>query len=229
MKASKVSYLAIAFLLIAGQLVAGAAAQSTVVSGSFVVTNRNPNGTSMYTVDYRYPSAVTVGANLTVTVTLEVNELSGLKLYLDNYSAYVTLFDASGHFLATKGLAANVYTTVSALTQTRYLYPGSHWGPVNVTVPVLASATGLAPGQSELGNLSIAIFTSVWYDHPVSTHYVETGNKEVGTLNLTRPQSVAVPAPFPTLVVLGVIGAVAVVAVVALVLLRRKTPDLKSD
>ena len=44
-----------------------------------------------------------------------------------------------------------------------FLYPGSSWGPINVTIPLTAENTGLAKGASANATVSVTLMDGVYY------------------------------------------------------------------
>jgi hypothetical protein len=141
-------------LLIPLQSVA-AAVQAT--SGTTSLANTLQYGNTAYSVDYRYPSQVEVGSSLNVEVTVHVNALTGLVEYVTAYRVIVNVFIGTQHFLN-----GDLISEVKA----PYLYPGGHWGPVNVSIPITEENTGVAKGQSTNASVSVTLQDSVWYGTP---------------------------------------------------------------
>ncbi|HEV2137504.1 MAG TPA: hypothetical protein VGR53_01535 [Nitrososphaerales archaeon] len=168
-----------------------AEAKGGVVSGNVNYVVSDPNGTSTYTVLYSYPANVTEGTSLNVTVSLEVDGLTGLKLYLVEYSVSVTVSTTSG-------------TTVTRLVNSTspWLNPGSHWGPEELSLPVAPNEFKVPPGASIQANVSIAIGTEVWWDQPYNFHYPESASSTAGNVEIigASVQSPNYPAFFATVV-----------------------------
>jgi hypothetical protein len=133
--------------------VTGALAQAQDTSGTVQLGNALQYGNTSYSVKYSYPSTAEVGTNLTITVTLHVDSLTGLVEYTTNYGLVAELFVGSQH------LEGSVSSTQNAT----FLYPGSYWGPNNITIPLTANNTGVVQGESENATLSITLRDSVYY------------------------------------------------------------------
>lgn len=174
-----------------------AVAAGSYTRGSFRVVDSNNYGTSVYTIDYSYPSTIQVGQQFNVTLTLFVTNLTGLKLYLDNYSFSVNLLSPSGSFIGSAGIKTGV---------SRALYPGGHWGPVNVSVPIRPSAVGIGPGGSESANITVGTITSVFYDFPLYYDMLDTGSSSVGNVQVVYEGSPPLPViPIAILVVVALV------------------------
>ncbi len=192
-------------------------AQGGAASGSFTLSISNNQGTSDYLVEYSYPTEGLVGRNLTVTVTIVLVQLTGLKLFMDNYSATAYLTGPNGGFLA----SGSVNPGASRVR----IYPGGHWGPVNITLPLLPSKTGIPAGGSAEANLTISILTSVWYDEPLTTDFPDSGSKTVGSV-LVRDQTAGGGSLYAALLVGGAVGTVGV-AIAAFLAFRHRPEGKK--
>jgi hypothetical protein len=146
-------------------------AESSVKSGSVNYAVPNPEGLSSYTIQYSYPSNVTEGSYLNVTLSLYVDSLTGLKLYLIEYAVTVTIYSPTG---------GSVTRTVNSTSP--YLYPGSHWGPIQVSLPIDKATFNLPSEKSVIANVSLALGTEVWWDQPYNFHYPESGSQNAGTV-----------------------------------------------
>jgi len=122
-------------------------------SGTTHMSNTLEYGYSAYSVDYSYPSTAQVGTNLTVSVTLHVNSLTGLVEYLYDYKLAANVYIGPRHLLN-----GSITGGVTPL----FLYPGSTWGPNNVTIPLTADNTGLAKGASANATVSITLADTVY-------------------------------------------------------------------
>src|SRR5271169_4530523 len=141
----------LAAILLIPVLGAHAAVQDT--SGTVQVGNSLQYGTTSYSVKYSYPSTIDVGSNLTISVTLHVNAFSGLVEYVTDYKL------AAEVFIGGEALQGSVAGSQNA----SFLYPGSSWGPNNVTIPLTAADTGLATGKSANATLCVTLPDSVYY------------------------------------------------------------------
>jgi len=122
------------------------------------------------------PSGVTVGCILIVTATLEVNTLSGLKLYLRHYR-----FDAS---LIAGGTPVSTATNSSDPFASP-LYAGSHWGPRELLIPTNSTSIGIRPGQTIQANITLSFLGDVYHDFPVSNFATEGGQRTLGNVSIT--------------------------------------------
>jgi hypothetical protein len=110
-------------------------------------------GNTGYSIDYSYPSTADVGTNLTVTVTLHVDSLTGLIEYMINWNIDVNVY-----------IAGQVPLTgaVQAPNGGLFEYPGVSLGPFNLTIPLTVANTGLAQGQSANATVSVTYGDVVW-------------------------------------------------------------------
>jgi hypothetical protein len=157
-------------------------------TGSVGMSFSSSAGDSNYTVLYSFPGTAVAGKSLNVTLTLEVNELTNLKLYVVAYEMDVTLYLTNGNAIIGKimGPTGNPNS---------YLYAGSHWGPVNVTIPVTDAAAGISSGASMTGYLSVTLISDVWYDLqapnlPVS--YPESDSKTMASITVVPEGSASI-------------------------------------
>ena len=138
-----------------------AVVQST--SGTVLLGNTVEYGTTAYSVHYTYPSTAAVGTNLTITVTLHVNSLTGLVEYIADYRLVADISIGANELAGTAFSADNA----------PFLYPGASWGPNNVTIPLTANNTGLAKGASANATVSITLGDEVYYGGGLSTYTTE--------------------------------------------------------
>ena len=136
-------------------LVPGLSAYGEVQNATSTVTigNTLQYGNTSYSVKCSYPSTAEVGSNLTISVTLHVNSLTGLVEYITNYGLVAQVF------IGSQVLEGSVFGAENAT----FLYPGSSWGPNNITIPLTADNTGLAKGDSANATLGITLRDSVFY------------------------------------------------------------------
>jgi hypothetical protein len=189
--------------------------QSGTIAGSFKVTDTNNNGLSEYLVRFQYPARVDVGSNFTVQVVVEVQNLTGLKLYVTSYGVSAILTDLAGNLLATG--------SVQPVTGVR-IYPGGHWGPLNVTLFVQSSPSGAQSGGTENGSLTISIFTMVWYDEPLTNNYPDSGSREAGTVFVQTEAPNGYNLQLPVIILLAIAGVLLAVVLVPTIRGRRKKP-----
>ena len=132
----------------------------------------------MYTVRYSYPTTVKIGTNLTIQILMVVDQLTGLRTYLQDYGVVVTLNIDATH-TPTK--------TVHIFPGSDFLYQGAHWGPVSVSLPLNDLNTGVGVGQENRANLTITFADYVWLVSPVLNYVPESGSKAVGTVTIQNP------------------------------------------
>jgi hypothetical protein len=164
------------FSIISQRSTSEAASSPTRISGSFDLSFTNYDSVSKYTIDYQYPSTVNAGQNLTVTVTVFVDELTSLKLFVFDWGIVSTINSPNGEPKSQK-------LTVAQFND--YLYQGSHWGPVNVTIPVLSSNFTGSNEKSYTTSLTLEWISDVWYDKPYSWHFYESDERDVGNVTIT--------------------------------------------
>ena len=70
----------------------GVHAAAQITSGTAELSNRLQYGTTAYSVDYSYPSTAEVGTNLTMTVSLHVNSLTGVVEYVNDFRLVANLY-----------------------------------------------------------------------------------------------------------------------------------------
>ncbi len=174
---------------------------SSAISGSFDLTFSSNVGTSKYTLQYSYPSAITLGQNLTVTVTVFVDQLTELKLYVFDWGLQATMSGPGGIPVSNKILSAG---------SGNFLYQGSHWGPVNVVIPITSSNFNLTRGKSFTTQVILQWIADVQYDKPYNYHFQESDQRVAGNLTVVNPNSTSGTANY---YYLGAAGAIVVIGV----------------
>jgi len=156
-------------------------ARAQLTSGSTAPEgNTLQYGTTSYTVYYSYPSAVDVGSNLTILLTLHLNAFTGAYEYIINYNLIATLFFGSNVLMG--GIASPQGAP--------HLYPGANWGPENITIPLTPANTGLAEGQSVNASVSIRSEDWVYYGGVAFGYFTEPPVQwSAGSLLLQNPAS----------------------------------------
>ncbi len=186
---------------------------TTVNTGRTQISFAGDPGDSNYTIDYSFPAQLQTDRSFNVTVVLFVDQLTHLKQYLVAYEIDATLYLSNG-----KAIIGKVASPVAATP----LYQGSHWGPNNITIRVTPAASGVEPGESVQGYLSLRLIADVWYAIPPPGspwHYPETDARQVGNVTVTNEETAG--SWFITQDMLFVAAAVAT-GVGALVVLRRR-------
>ncbi len=128
-------------------------AEVQYTSGAVQLGNTLQYGSTSYSVKYSYPSTAEVGTNLTISVTLHVNSLTGLVEYITGYGLVADIFMGNQHLQG----------SVSSGQNSPFLYPGSNWGPENITIPLTADNTGLSIGASANATVSMTLEDTVYF------------------------------------------------------------------
>jgi len=152
--------LAMVFLL----LVQSTLAAVQITSGTSQLSNTLAYGNTAYSVDYSYPTIAKVGTNLTISFTLHVISLTGLVEFITNYRLLANVFIGTDH---------SVSGSINSGDTPPSLYPGSTWGPNNVTIPLTAQNTGVAVGQSANATVSITLQDRVRYGGQLQVYVTE--------------------------------------------------------
>lgn len=171
-------------------------------SGTVLLRSGTDYGSGSYSVVYNYPSTVQTGSNLTIQMTLYVDNLTGEEAYLATYRLVVTVSIDASHVLSG---SANLTNVNQAATTYYPIYPGGHWGPVNVTIPLTASNTGISPGNTRQANVSIALQDEVWIDFPVNLQFPESSLGSAGPITIqgSGQQGLSLQAIEPFLLIAG--------------------------
>ncbi len=184
------------------------------------MTLTNYAGTSEYTINYKYPSTVNLGENLTVTVTVIVNELTELKLYLFDWGMQSIVNNPDGQPISQQ---------LSVAQLNDFMYPGSHWGPANITIPISQQNFSLTAGQSYNTSLTLNWIADVEYDRPYSYHFYENDQHVIGNVTVVdNVQSKSVGSGSDYYLVIAIIGIAVAAVAVWLVLGKRLTNKLVS-
>jgi len=164
------------------QLENSAVGQTTSVittSGSFFAGLDESDGVSNYTIRYNYPPRINIGSNLVVTATLEINAMSGLKLYLRHYRFDAFVF-VNGNLVSGATNASDPFASP--------LYAGSHWGPRELVMPINSTIMGTKPAEIILGNVTLSFLGDVYHDLPKSSFGSESGRSTIGTVSIIDPR-----------------------------------------
>ncbi len=187
-------------------------------SGTTHLSSSGAYGSSYFTVNYQYQSTVSTGSNLVVSLTLHVDSITGQEAYILNYEFVVTVYVDLSHVLKAAVGEVNLANNTG---QGRVLYPGAHWGPVNVTLPVSSSNTGIPTGQLKNANVSITLNFEAWIGTPYDYDLPEGAQASAGAVQINGGTNSGSNLPAYALVAGGVGIAIAV-----LVLSRnRKLPS----
>ena len=207
-------------LLLTMSIMGKTSAQQVSGSAHFVFDVQS-NGISAYTIYYSYPQNVTVGSNFTLRVYGYVDELTGLKLYVEKYSISIMASLSTGQVL-----------TQTVLEDAVFLYAGARFGPFNITIPFTQSEMGDLPsGQSTNASLVLLFGATVYYDKPIGIGVHDSSQKGIGNVTIVEPNQN--PPNFTNLIIYASLAA-AVSAVIAGVTLirrqgRKKAPKVEKD
>ncbi|MFI5420366.1 MAG: hypothetical protein ACHQ1H_05315 [Nitrososphaerales archaeon] len=208
-----------AFVILGSSPYLRAQNQSATISGNFQLAFDNQAGMSTYTISYSYPSTVVWGNNVTIVATVQINNLTGLELYLKDYGLTATILSSNGFSAINQvlGGAPAVSGPPSQQPPGVNLYQGSRWGPLSIEIPITRAQFG-NPGVASLNaSISLQFVGDVQNDRsansgPGVTHY-DIGSRVIGSLEIRSGNQELLPY----YVSAGIVGA----AVVALVILRR--------
>lgn len=145
------------------------------------------DGTSQYTVHYSYPDHIDIGpggANITVVLTVTVDSLTGLKLFVRDYTLDVLVTGPNGTIA--HGQNSSAFGSSSAAL--RNFHTGARIGPVAVQAPI--NTLSIHPGQTVAADVSVGLISIVWHDFPSLVYLSEGGSQIVGKVDLSVP-----PAP----------------------------------
>ena len=152
----------------------------TPLDGQLTLTNIDPsgNGKSTFTVFYHLPQQGEVGTSLTVPVKLYVDNLTGLMSFLQDYTVTVSMTLGNGRSIS--GQAGVNSTQAAENLGAGQLHAGQEWGPVNITMPLTQTSTGLGPGQEALGNATMRVDADVWFNQPINSYRPEGNQSGTG-------------------------------------------------
>lgn len=189
-------------------------------SGSFQLIFENQSGNSVYTILYSYPTTVQWGSNFTITTTVEVNNLTGLELYLKDYGITVTVISSNGYSAMGQVLGGSPEAAGPPSQQptSGHLYQGSRWGPVQTQIPINRGQFGNPPDQSLNTSISLQFVADVQNDRSANsgtgvTHY-DIGSRIVGSL-VIGPENQTMPLYYLYAATAGVL------AIIGFVILRK--------
>ncbi len=155
------------------------------LSGSFVSSYIDDSfgknvGNGTYTVSYNFPSVLSLGSNLTGQVSLQVNQLNGLQVYVEEYQITVEVAVPNGQ------------GTTAVVGGSAPLYPGAIWGPENVTIPITQQAIGSVSGSVN-ASVSIVLATTVLVqilgNAPGGLERVHSDSQLVGNITINAIQN----------------------------------------
>jgi hypothetical protein len=198
---------AIFVLVLVLSISANAARGDTPLDGQLTLTNLDPNGNgkSTFTVFYHLPQQAEVGTSLTVPIKLYVDNLTGFMSFLQDYTVTVSLKLSNGRSIS--GQAGVNSTQAAEILGAGQLHAGQEWGPVNVTMPLTQTNTGLGPGQEALGNATMRVDADVWFNQPINSYRPEGNQSGIGYV-LVSNGTPAGPEPNYTGIGLLVFGAI---------------------
>jgi hypothetical protein len=186
-----------------------------------VLTNE---GTTSYVIYYSYPSVAYVGTNLTISLSLHVNQFSGYVEYIQGYRLGLQLFVGENSLQETINGPEGLNRT---------LYPGATWGPENFTFPLNESDTGVTPSTSENATLAVTLGDTVWFGEPWNVFMTEPPMEtQAGSLiienqpisSTTSVSTAARSGGSQSLLLYALLASVAVLIVAAALIGRRPRP-----
>jgi hypothetical protein len=199
---------------------ADAARGDTPLDGQLTLTNVDPygNGKSTYTIFYHLPQQAEVGTTLTVPIKLYVDNLTGFMSFLQDYTVTVSLKLSNGRSIS--GQAGVNSTQAAENLGAGQLHAGQEWGPMNITMPLTTSNTGLGAGQEALGNATLRVDDDVWFNQPIDSYRPEANQSGIGYVLISN----GTPAgPEPNLVGISLLASGVILFAVSFVM-RPKNP-----
>jgi hypothetical protein len=215
--------LAALFLVV---LLVGTAASTargdTPLDERLVLTNVDPNGNgvSTFTVFYHLPQQAQVGTTLTVPIKLYVDNMTKLMSFLQDYTVTVSLRLSTGKSIS--GQAGVNSTQAAENLGAGQLHAGQEWGPVNITLPLTQTNTGLSTGQEALGNATMRVDVDVWFNQPINFFRPEGNQSSIGYTLITNGTP---SGPQPNYAGYGLL-AFGVILVGVSILMRAKKPSV---
>jgi hypothetical protein len=123
------------------------------------ILNQGAGGVTSYNVYYSYPSVAQVGTNLTIDLSLHLNQFSGEVELITGYSMKAQLYVGTS-------LLQQLILGPNQSDSSGFLYPGSTWGPEGFNFSLTEANTGVAPGTSANATLAVVIEDTVYYGYP---------------------------------------------------------------
>jgi hypothetical protein len=214
--------LAVLFVLV---LIVGMSAEAargdTPLDRQVTLTNVDPDGQgkSAFTVFYHLPQQAQVGTTLTVPIKLYVANLTGLMSFLQDYKVTVSLSLNNGRSVS--GQAEVNSTAAAENLGAGQLHAGQEWGPVNITIPLTQTNTGLGNGQQALGNSTMRVDADVWFNQPVNFYRPEGNQTNIGYVLISNGTPTGTEPNFVGISLLAVGIALVVISFV----MRSKQPS----
>lgn len=198
---------------------ASPAKAQSALSSQVPITYNDPSGqgTATYTIFYSMPQQAQVGSNLVVPFKLYVDNLTRLMNFLNDYNVTLSLSLHDGKQLsATEGVTGTEAANDLGALQ---LHTGQGWGPVNFTIPLTTSNTGLGQGQEVLVNASMTVLADIYFNQPVNTVRFGEATVSVGDMAIADGTP---SGPQTNYLGIGLLGMGLVLVVVAVAVRERK-------
>ena len=184
------------------------------------------NGISTFSIFYHLPQQAQVGADLTVPLKLYVDNLTGLKSFLQDYTVEVSMTLGNGNIVS--GHVGVNSTQAAENLGAGQLHSGQEWGPVNLTIPLTQTKTGLGPGLEALGNATLQLTTDVWFNQPINFYRTEVSQANIGYIAVANGTPSGSAFNYPGLA-LAALGVVLLVVSFAIGSAKRSSPRAASD
>jgi hypothetical protein len=223
--ARELTFLAALFILV---LVVGVSANAArgdaPLDGQLTLTNVDPNGNgkSTFTVFYHLTQQAEVGTTLTVPIKLYVANLTGFMSFLQDYTVTVSLKLSNGRSIS--GQARVNSTQAAENLGAGQLHAGQEWGPVNVTIPLTQTNTGVGPGQEALGNATMRVDADVWFNQPINFYRPEGNQSGIGYILVSNGTPSGPEPNYPAIALLGF----GVILVAVSFVMRPKKPSSRA-
>lgn len=160
---------------------------------------------------------------MTVPIKLYVANLTGLMSFLQDYTVTISLTLGNGKTLS--GQASVNSTAAAENLGAGQLHSGQEWGPVNVTLALTQSNTGLGNGQEALAVATLRVDADVWFNQPVNFYRPQGNQTSIGSVLISNGTPSGAMPNYPGFVLLGL--GVALVAVSFV--MRSKKPSSSAE
>lgn len=203
-------------LFLVGSVGTVGAAQQVTSQTNVKLVDAYGQGSATFTVFYGFPQTAQVGDTLTIPIKLNVDNFTGLMNFLSSYNVTMILGLSNGKTVTgTQGVSGNQAAENLGALQLR---AGQAWGPVNITIPLTETNTGLSQGQEALVNVTVKVNADIYLQQPINFYRPELNSTFLGYMLIQN----GVPAgPAPNYAGFALLG-VGLVLLVAAVVMRPK-------
>ncbi len=152
---------------------------SNSLSGSWIKDFVRENGKSSYTLILSAPDEVSSSSNLTITTTITIDHMDKYKTFVFYSSIIITVETISG-----KQIRHNIqFGNYPVGEFPERLYPGSRWGPNNVTFNLSEEDFGIPSGGSEEAEIFVTVNIAEFIYQPFMAEQRPYSNYETFSLD----------------------------------------------